>query len=223
MQATELVKSLSIGNLVNQRAAVIERLDKAVSLIREAAEIAAVAHLGMPRLMISTGFGRGHGSGERAVADARVGTRRDGSAWEQEGADRGDVDRTVRLGVDAAAWQYLMHESGLRSLMDAKTPGGVEADQRIGSARRQQSRQPVGEPCSQCARRTCAHRHGSRPQARSSLMADDSIVFLRHRSTRLTRKPAPIASAQQRAAVSCAQGRPDQAPPARAAQLERSS
>ena len=120
MQATELVKSLSIANLVNQRAAVIERLDKAVSLIREAAEIAAAAHLGMPRLVISTGFGRGHGSGERAVADARVGTRRDGSAWEQEGADRGDVDRTVRLGVDAAAWQYLMHESGLRSLMDAK-------------------------------------------------------------------------------------------------------
>ena len=34
MQATELVKSLSIANLVNQRAAVIERLDKAVSLIR---------------------------------------------------------------------------------------------------------------------------------------------------------------------------------------------
>ena len=111
MQSAELVKSLSIGNLVNQRAAVIERLDKAVTLIREAAEIASVAHLGMPRLMISTGFGRGHGSGVRAVADARVGTRRDGSAWEQEGADRGDVDRTIRLGVNAAAWQYLMHES----------------------------------------------------------------------------------------------------------------
>ena len=98
----------------------IERLDKAVSLIREAAEIAAAGHLGMPRLTIATGFGHGHGSGERTIADARVGTRRDGSAWEQEGADRGDVDRTVRLGVDAAAWQYLMHESGLRSLMDAK-------------------------------------------------------------------------------------------------------
>jgi len=59
MQATELVKSLSIGTLVNQRAAVIQRLDKAVTLIREAAEIAAAAHVGMPRLMISNGFGRG--------------------------------------------------------------------------------------------------------------------------------------------------------------------
>src|SRR4051794_30750987 len=109
METTELVKSLSIDNLVNQRTAVIERIDKAVELIREAAQIAAAGHLGMPRLMVSNGFGRG--SAERTIADARVGTRSDGSAWEHEGSDRADVDRIVRLGVDAGAWQYLMHES----------------------------------------------------------------------------------------------------------------
>ena len=102
MQSAELVKSLTIGNLVNQWAPVIKRLDKAVTLIREAVEIASVAHLGMPRLMISTGFWRGHGSGERAVADARVGTRRDGSAWEQEGADRCRVASGVHAAL--ATW-----------------------------------------------------------------------------------------------------------------------
>jgi hypothetical protein len=30
------------------------------------------------------------------------------------------VDHIIRVGVDAAEWQYLMHESSLRSLMDAK-------------------------------------------------------------------------------------------------------
>lgn len=120
MQSTELVKSLSIENLVNQRAAVIDRIGKAVELIREASQIAAAGHLGMPRLLVSTGFSGGLGSEERTIADARVGTRSDGSAWEHEASDRADVDRIVRLGVDAAAWQYLMHESGLRSLMDAK-------------------------------------------------------------------------------------------------------
>jgi hypothetical protein len=120
MQTTELVKSLSIDNLVNQRAAVVERLGQAVTLIREAAQIASVGHLGMPRLHISTGYSRGHGSAERAIADARLGARRDGSTWEHEAGDRAEVDRIIRLGVDAAAWQYLMHESGLRSLMDAK-------------------------------------------------------------------------------------------------------
>ena len=120
MQTTDLVKSLSIENLVNQRAGVVEKLGQAVTLIREAAAVAAAGHLGMPRLMISNGYGRGHGSSERTVADARIGTRRDGSTWEHEADDRADVDRIIRLGVDAAAWQYLMHESGLRSLMDAK-------------------------------------------------------------------------------------------------------
>ena len=34
-------------------------------------------------------------------------------------ANAADLERQLRLGIDTAAWQYLMHESGLRSLMDA--------------------------------------------------------------------------------------------------------
>ena len=72
----------------------------------------------MPRLSIGTGYARG--SCERSIAESRLGTRTNGAAWEQEASDRAEVAKLVRLGVDSAAWQYLMHESGLRSLMDAK-------------------------------------------------------------------------------------------------------
>lgn len=118
MSTCELVPSVSVENLVNQRAAVMERMGQAFTLIREAASIATAAHLGMPKLLIGTNYGRG--CDERSIADARLGTKRDGSTWEVEASDRAEVDKLARLGVDAAAWQYLMHESGLRSLMDAK-------------------------------------------------------------------------------------------------------
>lgn len=115
---TELVPSVSIDNLVNQRAAVVERIHQAIALVQEASEIARAAHLGMPRLILSTGYGRGSSS-ERDIATSFLHTNRDGSTWEKEASAREDVDRLVRLGVDSAAWQYLMHESGMRTLMDA--------------------------------------------------------------------------------------------------------
>jgi hypothetical protein len=113
---TELVPSVSVENLVNQRAAVMQRMEQAVALIQEASDIARAAHLGMPRLMLSTSYGRGN---ERDLAASFLHVQRDGSTWEKEAAAREDVQRLLRLGVDAAAWQYLMHESGMRSLMDA--------------------------------------------------------------------------------------------------------
>jgi hypothetical protein len=114
---TDLVPSVSIENLVNQRAAVVERISAAIDLIGEAAQIASAAHLGMPRIVLNTSYGR---SGERDLCASRLMPSRDGSTHEMRGADRGDVDKLVRLGVDATAWQYLMHESGLRTIMDAK-------------------------------------------------------------------------------------------------------
>jgi hypothetical protein len=114
----ELVPSVSIENLVNQRAAVVERINAAIELIKEASKIAGAANLGMPRFMLSTGYGHNSHS-ERDLAGARLHTRRDGSTFEHDGADRAEIDKLVRLGVDSAAWQYLMHESGLRTLMDA--------------------------------------------------------------------------------------------------------
>lgn len=115
---TELVPSVSIENLVNQRAAVIERVTAAIELIREASKIAGEAHLGMPRITVSTGYSRG--SCERDIASAYLHTQRDGSTWARQASEADEVAKLVRLGVDSAAWQYLMHESGLRSLMDAK-------------------------------------------------------------------------------------------------------
>lgn len=115
---TELVPSISIANLVNQRAGVIAKLNAASDLIREAHDIAAGAHLGFPRITVCTGYSRG--SGERSIAGSRIGADRHGARHEQAEADRAEVAKMMRVGVDAAAWQYLMAESGMRSVMDAK-------------------------------------------------------------------------------------------------------
>lgn len=116
--STDLVPSVSITNLVNQRAAVMCRLEQAADLLREAHELACEAKLGMPRVTVATGLSRG--CGERSIAGARLkAASRNGSTYEQDEADRGEVSKMFRLGVDSSAWQYLMHESGLRSLMDA--------------------------------------------------------------------------------------------------------
>ena len=117
----DLVKSVSIENMVNQRAAVVGKIAQAAELMREAAQLAGAAHLGMPRVTISTStsLGRG-GMGERSLSDSYLHAGRAGETYKHDAAQREDVDKLIRLGVDAAAWQYLMHESGMRSLMDAK-------------------------------------------------------------------------------------------------------
>jgi hypothetical protein len=104
--------------MVNQRAAVLERLGRAVDLIREAATIAGAAHLGMPAFNVCTGYG--HRSAERSIAASRVMPQRDGRTFDREANDRAELDSYIAAGVDGAAWSYLMHESGLRSMMDAK-------------------------------------------------------------------------------------------------------
>lgn len=118
MSSTELVPSVSVANMVNQRAALMEKMNAAIVLIREAAELAAAGHLGMPRVVLSTTYGRHHDGHD--LASSRLGAQRNGSTWEHDRRDDADVQKALRQGVDSAAWQYLMHESGLRSLMDAK-------------------------------------------------------------------------------------------------------
>lgn len=115
---TDLVPSVSVANMVNQRAAVAQRMRQAFELIQQAAELATAAHLGMPRVTLSTGFGR-HADG-LCIASARVRTDSRGNAWDVEAAKAADLERQLRLGIDTAAWQYLMHESGLRTFMDAE-------------------------------------------------------------------------------------------------------
>lgn len=117
MSTAELVPSVSVENLVNQRAAVVERISQAIDLIQEASQIAEAAHLGMPRVMVSNSYGRG---GECALSNARLTAKRDGSTFNHSNSPRDEVNKLVAVGIDSTAWQYLMHESGLRSLMDAK-------------------------------------------------------------------------------------------------------
>ncbi|WP_423378742.1 DUF4942 domain-containing protein [Burkholderia sp. LMG 32019] len=103
MDTTELVPSISIVNLANQRVAVVERVHAALDLLGEAQALAKAAHLGFPRLVLDESYGcRGRPSvtGEHATRD------------EAEAA-------IVRL-IDVRGWTYLLSESGLRSFMDAE-------------------------------------------------------------------------------------------------------
>lgn len=100
---TDLVKSISITNLANQRAAVVERVHTALDQLAEAERIAKAAHLGFPRLVLDDCYacrGRPTVTGDYAKRD------------EAEGA-------IVRV-IDVRGWSYLLSESGLRSFMDAQ-------------------------------------------------------------------------------------------------------
>jgi hypothetical protein len=103
MSASSLVKSVSITNLVNQRAAVVERMRQALDLIAEAEQLAKAAHVGFPRFVIDNNYSlRG-----RSVTVSG------------DFANRADVEAGMLRIVDSSAWQYLLHESGLRTFMDA--------------------------------------------------------------------------------------------------------
>lgn len=100
---TDLVKSISITNLVNQRVAAVERVHAALDLLAEAEQIAKTAHLGFPRLVLDDSYacrGRPSVTGDYAKRD------------EAEGA-------IVRV-IDVRGWSYLLSESGLRTFMDAQ-------------------------------------------------------------------------------------------------------
>lgn len=114
---TDLVPSVSVTNMVSQRAAVLERIVQAVELIQEASEIAAAAHIGMPTFSASTGYSR-HSDGV-TLNSGTWGQDRSGprSGISHSGAD--DIRQLVVRGIDCGAWAYLMAQSGLRSLMDA--------------------------------------------------------------------------------------------------------
>ena len=94
---TDLVKSISIENMLNQRRAVAERLKEAKRLYDEAHEIAKKMGLesGIPTCSY----------GDRYRRDL--------------GIERADYLSLVLAQVDAQAWDYLMKESGLRTFMDS--------------------------------------------------------------------------------------------------------
>lgn len=92
----ELIKSLSVENLVNQRKGMAERVMEACRLLREANAISESANLGD----LSNLFGHRYGSSE---------------IFEEKAAAKALKE------IDGRAWKYLMEESGMQGFMSAKT------------------------------------------------------------------------------------------------------
>jgi hypothetical protein len=100
----ELVKSVSITNLLQQREAVLDRVRQAQDLLLEARSIALAAHL------VESD---GHRDFLRLL--------RGGNSYAVVPLLEGDFMASTQKRVDAAAWSWLMHESGLRTFMDTDT------------------------------------------------------------------------------------------------------
>jgi hypothetical protein len=96
IETQELVPSVSIDNLLAQRNAIVERLERMAALQAEIEELSQAAF----------------GSDEAAPA---LECRRVHASLD---SDHG-LKRMVKR-VDAAAWQYLMSQSGLRTFMDGE-------------------------------------------------------------------------------------------------------
>ncbi|QKL53496.1 DUF4942 domain-containing protein [Ralstonia solanacearum] len=101
--SADLVKSISIANLANQRAAVVERIRAALDLLAEAEQIARAAHLGFPRLVLDNSYAH---RGSVTVTG--------------EYAKRAEAEQAMLHIIDAKGWNYLLNESGLRTFMDAR-------------------------------------------------------------------------------------------------------
>lgn len=89
---TELIPSLSMENLLNQRQAVLERVQEASRLLQEAYTICQTAHLRFPNLVYHPDYGK---------------------------EIRADDREKIVKALDASAWRYLMGASGMRSFLDA--------------------------------------------------------------------------------------------------------
>lgn len=103
MDTTELVPSISIVNLANQRVAVVERVHAALDLLGEAQTLAKAAHLGFPRLVLDESYGC---RGRPTITG--------------DYAKRDEAEASMVRIIDIRGWDYLLSESGLRTFMDAK-------------------------------------------------------------------------------------------------------
>ncbi|WP_186060969.1 DUF4942 domain-containing protein [Burkholderia gladioli] len=103
MESNTLVPSVSIANLANQRAAIVERVRAALDLLGEAQQLAKLAHLGFPRLVLDESYGC---RGRPTVTG--------------EYAKRDEAEAAIVRIIDIRGWEYLLSESGLRTFMDAK-------------------------------------------------------------------------------------------------------
>lgn len=93
----ELVKSVSITNMLNQRNAALDLIIQAQALLKQAQTLTTAAHMGD----LNFKFSPYHGRNEIKFLDSTS-------------------LHTITTSIDAHGWAYLMNESGLRSLMDAE-------------------------------------------------------------------------------------------------------
>lgn len=100
--AGHLVKSISVENLLGQRDAAMQRVRQAIAILKEAESIVDAAGIGdgsyrdFPYML----------EGKDAHHRTRI-------------LDKG-AEESIRKRMDAQAWQHLMNESGMRTLMDAR-------------------------------------------------------------------------------------------------------
>ena len=109
----ELIPSLSIANLLQQREAVMILFQEALEKLEQAHALATAARLGFPDLSMARVW-RGHG------------LRMTG-----EFANRTTLLETFQACVDAGGWTTLLQDSGMRSIMSASKR--KEVDEQLGA------------------------------------------------------------------------------------------
>ena len=112
-QENELIPSLSIANLLQQREAVLILFQEALEKLEQAHALATAARLGFPDLSMARVW-RGHG------------LRMTG-----EFANRTTLLETFQACVDAGGWTTLLQDSGMRSIMSASKR--KEVDEQLGA------------------------------------------------------------------------------------------
>ena len=134
-QEHDLIPSLSIANLLQQREAVLTLFHEALDKLEQAHAIATAARLGFPDLSMARGW---RGNGIRVTG---------------EYANRTTLLETFQACVDAGGWTTLLQDSGLRSMMSASKR--KEVDEQIGA-------EQVPELTREAIRATFATLHDSR-------------------------------------------------------------
>ena len=131
----DLIPSLSIANLLQQREAVMILFQEALEKLEQAHALASAARLGFPDISMARGW-RGHGLHMTG-----------------EFANRTTLLETFQACLDAGGWTTLLQDSGLRSMMSAAKR--KEVDEQIGAEK-------VPELTREAIRATFATLHDSR-------------------------------------------------------------
>ncbi|MDC6409543.1 DUF4942 domain-containing protein [Xylella fastidiosa subsp. multiplex] len=99
----ELIKSVSIENMINQRNGVVEKINNILDLTFEIKNMADHAHIGFPKIMIE----RVNKSSIRNIDISGIDSKE-------------NIIEEIINTIDKGAWQYLLQASELRSFMDSK-------------------------------------------------------------------------------------------------------